>query len=360
MTESLRTTTRSTDVSKGTRVLSALPVDPEIESLQAVLDPKVMLGVLRDVLGGSAARPPASVDVDVLRHRPGRRHAVVEYHLLADDGSELGVCVGKVFKNVRRAKRLQRVLDATHRHLGAHTPVPVPLALVEEYSLVLMRKLEGELLAPILIHGGAGAEVASRLVARSLAALHSVPIEEGKASSLDEELASARNKDPYRQIAPALVAEGEQLLADIEERAAALPGPGAPTLIHGSFRPNEVLVGDGRASIVDLDGWALGDPALDLGYNLADTWWEESKTGEKITHPWAERLLEQYIEEADSPGLRERARLYETFSLTRMMLKKVRSLGKKSAEKRAKKWTKYLGQAELLRDRARTRLPLAR
>ncbi len=345
---------------KGTRVVSAQPVDSEIKSLQAVLDPKVMLGVLRDVLGGSAARPPASLAVDILRHRPGRKHAVIEYHLLADDGSELDVCIGKVFAKARRAKRLQYVLDATHRHLGARTPVPEPLGFVEEHALVLMRKVEGELLAPILVNGGDGAELASRLAARSLASLHSVPIEDGKAGSLNDELASMREKDPYRQIAPALVTEGEELLADIEERAAALPGPGAPTLIHGSFRPTEVLVGAGRASIVDLDGWSLGDPALDLGYNLADTWWEESKTGEETMLPWAERLLEQYIEENDSPGLRERARLYEAFSLTRLMLKKVRSLGKKGPEKRAEKLTKYLGQAEQLRNRARTRLPLAR
>jgi len=332
----------------------------KIGSLQAVLDPKVMLGVLRDVLSGSAATPPASIAVDILRHRPGRKHAVIEYHLLADDGSELDVCIGKVFSKSRRAKRLHQVLEATHSHLGARTPVPVPIGCVKKRALVLMRKVEGELLEPILVNGGDDAEQASRLTARALATLHSVPIEDGKAGTLNDELASMREKDSCREIALVLVAEGELLLAEIEERAATLPGPGAPTLIHGSFRPTEVLVGDGRASIVDLDGWSLGDPALDLGYNMADTWWETSKTGEEAMYPWAERLLEQYIEENDSPGLRERARLYETFSLTRLMLKKVRSLGKKGPEKRAEKLTKYLDQAEQLRDRARTRLPLAK
>ncbi len=40
-------------------------------------------------------------------------------------------------------------------------------------------------------------------------------------------------------------------------------------LIHGDFKPSQLLVAGERPALVDLDRACLGDPALDLGNFLA-------------------------------------------------------------------------------------------
>jgi aminoglycoside phosphotransferase (APT) family kinase protein len=45
---------------------------------------------------------------------------------------------------------------------------------------------------------------------------------------------------------------------------------GDPRLVHGSFKPSQLLFGeDTRVVVTDLDHCCLADPALDLGYFLA-------------------------------------------------------------------------------------------
>lgn len=68
----------------------------------------------------------------------------------------------------------------------------------------------------------------------------------------------------------------------------------------------------------------MGDPALDIGYYLADLWWLASKSGHEQLRPHGPRFLEQYLAEVNGGSLFERAILYEVFSYARLVLKKLR------------------------------------
>jgi len=65
----------------------------------------------------------------------------------------------------------------------------------------------------------------------------------------------------------------EQVAAQVVDELDGLPGE-APVLCHGDFKSDNLVVDDGRLTILDLDrtGWA--DPAKDLGKFLVDLrWW---------------------------------------------------------------------------------------
>jgi aminoglycoside phosphotransferase (APT) family kinase protein len=310
-----------------------------------------MLPILRGVLGETIGADLSAVNVRVLRYKPGRNHCVVEYGLARVDGTEFDTYIGKVFSKQRRAKRLFRVIDALHSEFGALTPGPVPMAYLKEHALVIMGKLSGVPLEPVLNGSDEAAAIeGSVLAASALARLHSVSVEEGKAGNFEEEMVSVRkHMAEYGQYDPLLAAEGERLLVEIEDLASRLPQPATPSLTHGSFRPTEVLLTPPRASIFDLDGWALGDPAFDIGYYLADLWWQSGENRQHMQR-YGDVFLEQYVAQSEGNGLRERALMYEAFAYIRFMLKSLRAI------ERGRDSSEAIEQAQLLNDRARVKL----
>jgi aminoglycoside phosphotransferase (APT) family kinase protein len=326
-------------------------VDPEIPSLAIATDSEAMLPILRGVFGETIGADFSAVNVRVLRYKPRRNHCVMEYGLARADGSEFAAYIGKVFSKQRRAKRLFRVIDALHRELGALTPGPVPMAYLQEHALVIMGKLSGVPLEPVLNGSDEAAAIeGSALAASALALLHSVSVEEGKAGTFEEEMASVRKHTAeYGHHDPLLAAEGERLLVEIEDLASRLPQPAAPSLTHGSFRPTEVLLTPPRAAIFDLDAWALRDPAFDLGYYLAELWLQSEKNRQRMQR-YGDVFLEQYVAQSEGNGLRERALMYEAFTYVRSMLKKLRAI------ERGRDSSEAIEQAQILNDRARVKL----
>jgi aminoglycoside phosphotransferase (APT) family kinase protein len=310
-----------------------------------------MLPILRGVLGETVGADLSAVHVRVLRYKPGRKHCVIEYGLARADGSEFEAYIGKVFSTPRRAKRLFRVIDALRNELGALTPGPVPVAYLEEHALVIMGRVSGVPLESALNGPDEAAAIeGSALAASALVLLHSVSVEEGKAGTFEEEMASVRkHAAEFGQHDPLLAAEGERLLVEIENLARRLPQPAAPSLTHGSFRPAEVLLTPLRASIFDLDGWALGDPAFDIGYYLANLWWKSEKNHRQRMQRYGDVFVQQYVTQSEGNGLYQRALMYETFSYVRSMLK-LRAI------ERGRDSSEAIEQAQILNDRARVKL----
>ena len=236
--------------------------------------------------------------------------------------------IGKVFAKGRRAARLWDVLQQVFQVVPVNSPVPEPLAYLDDLDPILMERLSGQDLLSLLAAADAiVARRATSLAAAALAAFHAVPVTEGKLGSLDEELASLRkHSTQHGESAPQIAAAARRLLDQIENLARELPAPAAPSLIHTGFRPDAIFVDGERAAFLDLDGWTVGDPALDLGGFCAEVWNESSELERGHLLEYRDLFLDEYLKHAAQQGLRERALVYEAFTLVRLTLRRLRRI----------------------------------
>ncbi len=168
---------------------------------------------------------------------------------------------------------------------------------------------------------------ATSLAASALTAFHSTPVTEGKLGSLDEELASLRkHSEQFGDAAPQVASDARGLLDLIEALAAKLPEPPAPSLIHTGFRPDAIFLDGERAAFLDLDGWTVGDTALDVGGYCAEVWNESRQPGQGHLIDYRDLFLEEYLKQAAEPGGGNRALLYEAFTLVRLTLRRLRRI----------------------------------
>jgi len=96
----------------------------------------------------------------------------------------------------------------------------------------------------------------------------------------------------------------------------------APTLVHGDFKADHVLVGPAQLTLIDFDSCALADPALDIGKFLADlTWWYAVNAQPGVTEAH-QAFLAGYTLDPTHPRLR-RAWLWATLILVKMTAHRV-------------------------------------
>ena len=279
-------------------------------------------------------KPNANLDtfdlkVQTMNYKAGR-HCLIRYALRENQSSETLEYIGKVFAKGRRAARLWQVLEQVHQAALSNTPVPTPLAFFDDLDLVLMERLKGADMLSLLTGGDeAATRNATRLAAKALAAFHEIPISEGKLGSLEEELASLRkHTEQFGAAAPQVAERATRLLDQIENVAAKLPEPPVPSLMHTGFRPDAIFVDAERAAFLDLDGWTIGDPALDIGGYCAEVWNESREPGQGHLLAYRDLFLEQYVKTSALSGVTERALLYEAFTLVRLTLRRLRRMNR--------------------------------
>ncbi|MDT0611346.1 phosphotransferase family protein [Streptomyces lancefieldiae] len=272
---------------------------------------------------------PPGLDLDRLRglldrERPGLVNGPLSGRLIeggrsnltyaVDDGTSKWVVrrppLGHVLATAHDMKREHRVISALH---PTDVPVPRPVLLCEHEDVLgapfyVMEFVEGtpyrtaEQLAPL----GPGRTRAAVLnLVDTLVELHAVdPAEVGLADFgrpegfLDRQL---------RRWAKQLDASRNRDLAGIDELHATLgrelPVSPAPTVVHGDYRLDNVLIGgadDGIRAILDWEMSTLGDPLTDLGllvmYSrplaLPDS--PVSTTAGAPGHPTPAELIERY------------------------------------------------------------------
>lgn len=193
---------------------------------------------------------------------------------------------GTVALMLRRAPRSEVVLVdrsaefAVLRHLNGG-PVPSPRAYWQgsiggRFAMVLERcpgRAERLLLTPrnrMGLDAGQRLALAQRM-ADLLADLHGVPVE-GLPGPAAHHAAAALA--PYRArldgLPPAMTAELHLGLWWLQDN---LPADTGRCLVHGDYRPANMLVQDGRISaVLDWEFAHAGDPAEDLGWYLADVY----------------------------------------------------------------------------------------
>jgi aminoglycoside phosphotransferase (APT) family kinase protein len=241
-------------------------VDPEMPQLAAALDARHVLPGLTAALG---VEPGTMVrcDARLVRHKPGRR-ALIRYAVEAADASG-ATLLGKL-----RAKGPDRHTPRVHAALRASgldgsecVGVPAPRGRIDDLHLWLQDAVPGEPLAAFLVPGGDPAPVAR--TGAALARLHSAPLASDRRWTLTDEAdvldaALRRAADRMPDAAGTLAAIARNARARL---AALAPVPACG--IHRDFYFDQILVDGARIWLVDLDLYACGDPAIDIGNFLA-------------------------------------------------------------------------------------------
>ncbi|MYZ08557.1 phosphotransferase [Streptomyces sp. SID2999] len=219
--------------------------------------------------------------------------------------------LGHVLATAHDMRREHRVISALH---PTRVPVPRPVLLCEDDEVLgapfyVMEFVEGtpyrtaDQLAPL---GAERTRNAVLSLVDTLVELHAVdPAEVGLADFgrpegfLDRQL---------RRWGKQLDASRNRELAGVDELHAALgrslPTSPAPAVVHGDYRLDNVLIGEGDRieAILDWEMSTLGDPLTDLGllvmYSqpLGMAHSPVSTTAEAPGHPAPAELIERYAE----------------------------------------------------------------
>lgn len=243
--------------------MPALPTDPALPRLEAALDRDRAEAVLRAAHPGLASARLMSAHL--LRHKPGKR-CLIEYRFAGPSAASFRLFGKMQAKGVdRKSLDLQRQL-----HAGSFGPaatdrirVPEPLGGVPELHLWLQRWVPGISLGDLLATSRA-AELATR-AADALVKLQIMGPAPLRVWSLADELRVLRERHAVgAALLPAFEGPFTELLLGSERLAARLP-PSLPTPAHRDFYPDQLMLRGEDLYLVDLDVYALADPALDAG-----------------------------------------------------------------------------------------------
>lgn len=216
--------------------------------LDVLLDPGVMSGHLRRVLGPDA---PAVSAVELLDEKPGHR-ALLRYRL-----GPAAEVLGKAYAQPATAERVCAVMQ----RLGTAVRVPDALGTVPALGLVLYAPLDGQTLDEV---PGEAMTEGVRGAARWLAALHTSSL------SLDRRL-DVRHEADNAGVWAELVADRHPRTRRIarelaEALAATVPDDAAIAApLHKDFHYQHVIAGEGLG-VIDLDEARMGDPAFDVAH----------------------------------------------------------------------------------------------
>lgn len=195
-------------------------------------------------------------------------------------------------KTHRRAKAVFAALPATLEPLVLQRPTFV----LDDVCGLLAEDAAGVSLRTLLARGE---ELPWALLARAVLAL-SYTATDGELPLHD----AARSRDA------ALVAlrQGMQLVPELEALLAPVanaslpPAPSRLGFVHGDLHDKQLFLAEGRASLIDLEGMALGDPRCDVA-NLAEHLRLRELQQYGADRSLAERLLARCGHAADEPGL---------------------------------------------------------
>ncbi len=249
--------------------------------------------------------------VRVTRHKPGRR-CLIEYEFDGPGAAESLTVVGKV-----RAKGLDEPSHRVLRSLWEQgfedvspdgLSVPRPLGMIPRFNMTLQQKVPGVPLA--LMVGGPEGVAFVRRAADLIHKLHATRLRSPRRHGINDEVRILHERLPRVADAdPRLRPPIDRLLAACERIAFARNASAAvaATGIHRDFYADQVVVDggpDGRLYLLDLDLFAEGDPALDVGNFVAHlTELALRTTGDATAFAGHERaMVQRYAELANGGG----------------------------------------------------------
>ncbi len=246
------------------RVAAILSDDPAMPALTAAMDRGVMLPLLQREIPSTIN----DLEIDLARHKAGRR-ALLRYRVTTDDGTQ---CVlGKL-----RAKGPDTRTPVLHtalraRGLDAQAPhyvgVPQVRGVIAAPALWLQDEVSGRLLTTLLHPDGDTSPAAQ--TGAALARLHAAEVQVKRKWSMENE------QDVLTRALATASAALPQQAVKIDEIAKAageliqMLGPAKTTGIHRDFYPDQVIIDGKKTWLLDLDLYAMGDPAIDVANFLA-------------------------------------------------------------------------------------------
>ena len=316
--------------------------------------------------------------VEPIRYKPGDR-CVLLYHLILDGQSGRWpaalTVVGKLHAEPEQARFNFAVQEWLYgeRDVSDSPLVPRPLAFVDELGLTLSEAVatqadeagggtaDEEVSARPRSHGtppfdpwrprvtrGANGEVADVVIpeselrgaAAALARLHTrdaapdgVPLRFPDAEVKDVRRRAERIAAANPEQAEVVLGLSRQLVTHLDRSA-----PPRLCLVHGSYKPSQLLFDAGEARVIDWDELVVGDPALDVGSFLA--WLRPSGLwyGRLGSRAWFDASADAFVRSYESNrlalgadkeeilGILERARTYEASKLFKIAVRRVRYL----------------------------------
>jgi aminoglycoside phosphotransferase (APT) family kinase protein len=296
--------------------LSVAPVDGAFPQLVRLHDRRHVIQALPRSADGAA---PEELDIATVRFRPGQRHV-----LRISLGAPGPAWFAKVYRDDAGARTVAAAgrAAAVFAARGGALPVsPGAGVHVAPDRTVFWREVRGPSLAEVVRSGAAAGEVV-RTAGAALRLLHDspsttgLPTCPGAAEQAEETLRTARLVDA---LAPAVGAQLRRTVDRVLEGLGMLPGE-PPTVTHGDFKCDNLLVSGSRLHLLDFDRFGTGDPAADLGKFLADLrWW--TGLDERAPEDLHENFLDGYG--ATAPERIARARMYDVLLQLRMAARRV-------------------------------------
>jgi Phosphotransferase enzyme family len=267
--------------------LQVEPEETELTMLPSLTDPEQARALLEESIrrgpGAYSEIRIAAAAPRVARHKPNSRCTIL-YHLeypadLAAARHWPDLVVAKVYHDDKgqNAYTGMRALWESPLATSSAVSIAEPLAYLPELKLLLQGPIREEQTLSALLRGAlrsgtpedmAAAQDYLRKTAVGLAELHHSGVRYGAPWGWADELADTRKQlerlaRAVPHLADARTILAAPLLERLETLARAYPvDPPVPT--HGTFRPAQVLLYQGRIGFIDFDSFCQAEPAMDL------------------------------------------------------------------------------------------------
>lgn len=287
--------------------LSGPASDRQLKGLARLCDPQRRHKLLRTIL----PEQPEFWDARIrrIRYKPERRYVA---HLITPHGAGA-------------ALKVYSAADFDHAHLVAGlaaaqqiSPEAALLAGSAKHRVLLFRWVIGQTLLELLLAGSLDAATIDRLGAR-LEQLHFHTLPDRRLPRLTPPVMTERLKAAAQSVSavcPSLADLAELLVRRISAQLRLVDTPARHGMIHGDFKPDQVICGNGEITLLDFDQAGQGDYAADLGAFAAQlergallgTW--SMMEAEQVMM----RLIRSYSHRHDAT-LDQRVRLYTASGL---------------------------------------------
>jgi Phosphotransferase enzyme family len=259
-------------------VLWALPNDPGLPQLAALLDPERLRALLPWTALAIEPQRLRSVEVEMQRYEPEQRATLRCVVTLAGSDAPL-LLFAKTFGDARG-----RAIDERFQYFWQRAQVDAAAPLVAPpfgYDAATQTAWQGAAEGVPLLQALAAGDAPALLtqVARALATLHSAPLAWNRERPLAHWRAELkRRQTKIARAEPALAARAAALVDALD--ALAERWPDLPlALIHGDFHADQVWLHHGRVVLFDFDEFTLGDPLEDIAefaVKLGDEAWSRA------------------------------------------------------------------------------------
>ena len=244
----------------------AFPYDPALNGLDALVDPDYLAGLFdrqRAELHLAPQNKLGSAHTKLIKYVAEDR-CTLRHELHVEDRENIVVFSKTLTENDRPEQlfNAMRVIYRALNDLAGSMIAPEPLFYLPELQTFFMEGLRGENADDSLDKidlARAGKEIGA-----GIACIHQTHIDGLKPlpdravlDNVEKALRNLENLDPvYRQ-------RIESMIERLEARLPELPAfPDVP--IHTAFRISQLLVVDKKFALIDFDGFALGNPLLDV------------------------------------------------------------------------------------------------